>query len=119
MKKVLLAVIGSNPNQKTYRYALQLSQQIHAELDVLQIERSRSGRNEDLNRVNPWKPDGVRFRRTACTGDPNTALIDYVQQNRDVVFTIYDAPSGGVLRKKKMVPKGIRKLPIPLIVMRD
>lgn len=117
MKKVLLAVIGTTPNQKTFRYALQLSEQIQAELDVIQIERSRSGRNDENWVMNSPNPGGICIHRTTCTGDPNSALADYVHQNRDVVFTVYDAPSG-VLKKKKKIPKEIQNLPIPLVVMR-
>lgn len=117
MKKVLLAVIGATPNQKTYRYAQQISKQIHAELDVLQVEKSRGGKTDDEVSMNPQKPGEVCFRRTTCTGDPNAVIVNYIHQNRDVVFTIYDA-SSGVSWKKKKIPKEIKKLPIPLVVVR-
>jgi len=42
MEKVLLAIDGVTPDQKTFRYAVELCTRIKAELDVLQVIRSKN-----------------------------------------------------------------------------
>jgi nucleotide-binding universal stress UspA family protein len=42
MKKILLAIDGIAPDEKAFRYALQLCQRIRAELNVFQIINSRN-----------------------------------------------------------------------------
>lgn len=110
MKKILLAVIGSALEQKTLRYALQLSQQIKVELEVLQVLRS-----QDKNPAFIEK-NGVYYQRTVCNGNPASAISNYVDINRNVIFTIYDASSSAWKRKKK-IPKEIKKMSVPLVVV--
>jgi len=112
MKKVLLAVIGSTPDHKTFRYAEQLSRQIEAELDVLQVVRS-PGNIPMLHQ----KP-GIRYQQTTYADNPNSEIIDYINQNRDVVFAIYDTSSVS-RRKRKKIPKEIKNLSVPLVIVRS
>jgi len=112
MKKVLLAVIGSTPDQKTFRYAEQLSQQIEAELDVLQLVRS-----PDDKPVLLQKP-GIRYRQSTCADNPNKEIVNYINLNRDVVFAIYDTSSIS-RRKRKKIPKEIKNLSVPLVIVRS
>ena len=113
MKKVLLAVIGARCDKKAFRYAVQLSRQIHAELDVLQIVSA----NATDKGPAPEKTPGVRFQRATCAGNPDAEIVSYVTRNRDVVFTIYDA-SAHNRGKLKAIPKEIKKLPTPLVLVR-
>jgi hypothetical protein len=113
MKKVLLAVVGGKPDQKTFTYASQLSRQIEAELDVLQVVRSPSPDIPGFLK----KPD-VRYQQTTCASNPNAEVVNYINKNRDVVFAIYDTPSGS-RRKRKKVPKDIKKLSVPLVIVRS
>jgi len=112
MKKVLLAVIGKIPDQKAFTYAEQLSQQIEAELDVLQVVRT-----PDDVPVLLRKPE-IRYQQATCADNPNTEVINYINQNRDVVFAIYDTSSASRW-KRKNIPKEIKKLSIPLVVVRS
>lgn len=81
---------------------------------------------ENMNRLLPeTEKEGVQCRFILKSGAPDKEIIDYVNQNRDVVLAIYDSPARGrrdkgadrteaaALRKIK------RALLVPLVTMRS
>lgn len=92
MRKVLLAVIGSGPDRKTFSYAEQLSRQMEAQLDVVRMANTK---------------DAYPLRE----------LLLYLNEHRDVVCTIYDAASGGRRQWEKFRKKIPRNLPVPVVVV--
>jgi hypothetical protein len=92
MRKVLLAVMGPNPDRKTFSYAEQLSRQMDAQLDILEMAK---------NKETP----------------PHLELLLYLNEHRDVVCTVYDAVCNGKLKWKKLRKDIPRNLPVPVVVV--
>lgn len=92
MRKILLAVIGSGPDRKTFSYAEQLSQQMGAQLDVVRMAKTKDAY-------------------------PLLELLRYLNEHRDVVCTIYDAASDGRRQWKKFRKEIPRNLPVPVVVV--
>jgi len=71
------------------------------------------------------KTAGVSYKLVLKKGDPEKAVIDYVSQNRDVVFTIYDSPTNQQMdkdqlkEKKRQISIMEKNLPTPLFVCND
>lgn len=91
-------------------------------------ETAREIMSAALKNMNQLLPEsgkaGIRYNLTMKLGTPNEEIIDYVNEHRDVILALYDAPQAeskdtGVV-KKKTVPKEIKeKLHIPLVVIWD
>lgn len=92
MRKILLAVIGSGPDRKTFKYAEQLSRQMEAQLDVLRMAKTK-----DTHLLQE--------------------LLRYLDEHRDVVCTIFSGVSEGRCQWKKFRKEIPRTLPVPVVVV--
>jgi hypothetical protein len=121
MQKILLAIDGVAPNERTFRYAVQLCRKINAELNVLQIIRQRkkvacrrcagshyardscvvyegsgiesSPAQKQIRRFLAESEDeGVRCRFIVKAGNPDQEIIKFIDTYWDVVIAVYDSP---------------------------
>jgi len=71
------------------------------------------------------KNAGVNYQLVFKKGEPEKEIIHYVNQNRDVVFTIYDSPiihqkdKDQLKKRKRQISIIKKKLPTPLFVCND
>jgi hypothetical protein len=69
--------------------------------------------------------DSVSYQLIFKTGEPEKEIINYVSQNRDVVFTIYDSPiihhadKNQAKERKRQISIMEKNLPTPLFVCTD
>lgn len=76
--------------------------------------------SENINRLLPESEKaGIRCHLTMKLGNPDNEIISYVNEHRDVVLTIYDAPGETDAEKKDKTVAGEIKenLPVPLVTI--
>lgn len=149
MQKILLAIDGVAPNERTFRYAVQLCKKINAELNVLQIIRQRKkaacrlcasfpyDRDRDargiesspaLERIRRFltesENEGVRCRFVVKAGNPDQEIIKFIDTYWDVVIAVYDSPmtrfGKAIGNSRKNADSGwIQNLGIPIVTVRE
>ncbi len=168
MEKVLLAIDGMIPEQKTFRYAVALCKRIKAELNIFQVIRphyyreykktirnkaaaakkffegsmmaatfAEAGEHEvALDIMDEAKKEirhllevseeaGVRCHFSIKSGNPEKEIVNYVNDHRNVVLTIYDAPGSDAdkvdhtSRKIDAIANIKKSLSIPLITVQS
>jgi nucleotide-binding universal stress UspA family protein len=166
MEKVLLAIDGTTPDQKAFRYAIALCKQIRAELSIFQIIRpqyyheyikkirkkallarkyiegsmvavtfAEAGEHETAldivaeaskqieHLLSESKKEGIHCHFSIKSGNPEKEIINYVNDHRDVVLTIFDTSDQDVNRivngsqKKNALAKIKKDLPVPLVTV--
>lgn len=80
---------------------------------------------QDINQFLPEaERDAVHCRLSVRSGPSDREIVNYVNEHRDIVLTIYDAPTeeaddGPIENKRGFVLRMGRRLSTPLIVVRD
>jgi nucleotide-binding universal stress UspA family protein len=91
-------------------------------------EMAKALKEEALNKITEFlsdsEKDAVHCHLSVRSGRPDEEILHYVNDHRNIVLTIYDAPQQdqddfGAESKKKHVPMRIRKqLSTPLVVLK-
>lgn len=102
MEKVLLAINGVTPSRKAFSYAVQLCQQLKAELCVLQvIEAKRYGEvlgkiGEKARRARRFLEDSMTAVTFAEAGDHKTAKQMMIQARKNMNALLPESEKAGV-----------------------
>ena len=82
-----------------------------------------------LKSINQLVPEsekaGISCHLAMKSGDPDREIVNYVNDHRDIILTIYDAPKEeedktAMAKEKRAVLRGIREgLSTPFVIMRE
>jgi hypothetical protein len=110
MKKILLAVTGGSPREEALKYSLGLAQRLKAKLEVLQVVGpsmakgwhkvrrglSQGGRMlESTMATAAFAEAGLDYEVTTREGDPTEEIVQFVEDNQDVVLAVFDTDDPG------------------------
>jgi len=119
-KTVLLAISDGAFDRNALKYALNISERIKANLEILYVsdsERDRNGLNNFLLEV---KKVGFRFSLVMKKGCVKKAILDYTDKRNEILFVVVGAAlelNIGCEVSEKVFSKAWKKLKCPLVVV--
>lgn len=122
-RRVLLALKQGRIDAKTVKYAVNSSKRIGADLDILYVTASGSEPDPQVERLEAeLSTEGVRYRVIRKPGCLKQAVIDYTDQEKDILFAVVESPNSleqDCNRKDTRLSEMWQKLKCPLVVVMD
>ena len=125
-RKVLLALKEGQIDAKTLKYALNTAKRIGAHLDILYVTAAgRSAVNVDSllrHFESELMTEGIRYRMVQKTGCLKQQIIDYTNNEQEILFVVIESPNSLDLdcnKKDKTLSELWQKLKCPLVVVMD
>lgn len=125
MGKILLVIDHSDPDEKSFRYAVQLCRSVQAQLSILQFgemaavapDQQTLAPGEKLAKmIRESEEKGVRCSWTVNSGQTDREVVRHVEANRDILLAVYDCiGASGERRNKKKEQQLARDLLIPIV----
>jgi len=129
MGKILLVIDHSDPDEKSFKYAIQLCQSIHSDLSILYIiqgmpkaeahseQNTHAYVNEDIVRLIAESSElGIQCTLTVKFGPPDSEVVHYVESHRDIILAVYDRmETKKILHNNKEDKLLARDLLIPIV----
>lgn len=125
-RRVLLALREGHVDPKTFKYALNSSKRVGAQLDILYISASPSSDPLTDPLIRRFATDlrnaGITYRIVQASGCMKQEIIDYTNQEKDVLFAVIESP--GSLdaecgKKDSRLAELWRNLKCPLVVVSE
>lgn len=119
-KTVLLAISDRAFDSNALTYALNISERIKANLEILYVsdsDRDRQGLNNFLSEV---KKVGFRFSLVMKKGCVKKAILEYTDKRSEILFVVVGAAlelNIGCEVSEKVFSKAWKKLKCPLVVV--
>ena len=125
-RRVLLAIREGQMDPKTFKYAVNASKRIGAQLDILYVASSpsRDPLADPLMRqfTAELQKAGIFYRLVQAAGCMKQEIIDYTNQEKDVLFAVIESP--GSLdaecgKKDSRLAELWRNLKCPVVVVSE
>jgi hypothetical protein len=125
-RRVLLALKEGRIDAKTLKYALNTSQRIGADLDILYV----TGASNDAPMNDPLlakfeselKTEGIVYRMIQQSGCLKQQIIDYTNSEKEILFAVIESPKdleADCNNGDKTLSELWQKLKCPLVVVMD
>lgn len=125
-RRVLLALKEGRIDGKTLRYALNTAKRIDAALDILYVTAAGGS----AHTVDPLlvhfeseiKAEGILYRMIPRTGCLKEQIIDYTNNEKDILFAVIESPhslDADCNKRDKTLSELWQKLKCPLVVVMD
>ena len=125
-RRVLLALKEGRIDDRTLMYALNTSRRIGADLDILHVTApGTSAQSIDpllSNFVSKLKAEGIGYRMIQRTGCLKQQVIDYTNNEREILFAVIDSPKSldaDCNKLDKTLSELWQRLKCPLVVVMD
>jgi hypothetical protein len=124
-RRVLLALKQGRIDPKTVKYAVNTSERVGADLDILYVsslepDGERDPLLDDLQSELSTK--GMRYRLIRKTGCLKQAVIDYTNREKEILFAVVESPNSldaDCNRTDTRLSELWQKLKCPLVVVMD
>jgi hypothetical protein len=125
-RKLLLALKEGQIDTKTLKYALNAAKRIDAHLDILYVTAA-GGRAHAFDPLlvhfeSELEGEGVRYNIVRRTGCLKQQIIDYTNNEKDILFAVIESPhslDADCNKKDKTLSELWQKLKCPLVVVMD
>ncbi|UCD35352.1 MAG: universal stress protein [Nitrospiraceae bacterium] len=118
--KILLALTGENTDMKAFKYAVNMSERIKADLEII---CSRKGRDKLLAAFEPQlKERGISYKINAIDGCVKEEILTYTEMRTDILFVILESSEGQNLnckKEQKVIENSWKGLKCPLVIVSD
>jgi hypothetical protein len=124
-RRVLLAVKQGRVDMKTLKYAVNTSKRVGANLDILLVAATGPVVADDpliMTLQSELASEGVSFRLIRRTGCLKQAVIDYTNQEKEILFAVVESPQSideDCNKKDTRLSELWQKLQCPLVVVMD
>ncbi len=125
-RRVLLALREGRIDPKTFKYALNSSKRVGAQLDILYVSASPSADPLADPLISRFTADlrkaGVTYHIVQATGCMKQEIIDYTNQEKDVLFAVIESPDSldaECRTKDSRLAELWRNLKCPLVVVSE
>jgi len=123
-RRVLLAVKEGWIDLKTLKYALNTSQRIDAQLDILYVSKQDIKQDAVDDQFQQFESElnaaGIPHRFVYRTGCLKQAIIDYTNKEKEILFAVIESPDSvdaDCDRKDTRLTELRQKLKCPLVVV--
>lgn len=119
-KTVLLAISDRMFDENAFKYALNVSKRVDANLEILyvtELEKEKSGLKNFLSEV---EKEGFRFSLVMKQGCVKKAILEYTEKRREIIFVIVGSiPELEIECKtgEKTLTDAWKRLKCPLVVV--
>lgn len=119
-KTVLLAISDSAFDKDALKYALNISERMKANLEILYVSESEKDRKGLKNFLSEVEKVGFRFSLVMEKGCVKKAILDYTDKRSEILFVIVGAAielNIGCDVKEKTFARAWKRLKCPLVVV--
>ncbi len=121
-RRVLLAVRERQMDIKTFKYAVNTSKRVKADLDILYVSSNGVTDPVMARFLSELQEDGVFYRLVLKGGCLKQAIIDYTNSNREIIFVVIESSDSldvDCAGKDNRLAESWKNLKCPLVVVSE
>jgi hypothetical protein len=121
-RRVLLAVRERRIDGKTFKYAMNTSKRVKADLDILYISPSDAPDPALERFLAELRDEGIAYRLVRKGGCLKQAIIDYTNSKREILFVVIESSDSldvDCAGKDKGLSESWQNLKCPLVVVSE
>lgn len=126
-RRVLLALKAGQIDPKTLKYAVNTAKRVNANLDILYVTSSRTGRQRTKDPLvdslmSELTEAGIPYRIIPRSGCLKQQIIDYTNSEKEILFAVIESPASldnDCAKRDKELSELWRQLKCPLVVVMD
>lgn len=87
-KTILLAIPDRAFDRNAFRYSLNISKRLDANLEILYVTESEKGKSRLKDFISEIEKEGFKFSLVVKEGCVKKAIVDYTKNRREILFVI-------------------------------